>query len=136
MPLIRYRLSIILMAGSKYFQINFCYYITNRQAAPAPAPPQSSGILAILPSSNVRYCPQHPALLLGRPPCSMQPLCLCFVNYLKYVQFFSPFGFLRRRAPAGVMREYFQLERWPRLGLDTLRAGSWNFNLFSPIRWK
>lgn len=63
MPLIRYRLSIILMAGSKYCQINFCYYITNSQAAPAP--PQSSGILAILPSSNVRYCPQHPALLLG-----------------------------------------------------------------------
>ena len=57
MPLIRSRFSIILMAGSKYCQINFCYYITNRQAAPAPAPPQSSGILAILPSSNVRYCP-------------------------------------------------------------------------------
>ena len=103
MPLIRYRLSIIPMAGSKYCQINFCYYITNSQATPAPSPASvkqhSRHIIiimwAIVPSP--RHC--------CWPPWSMQPLC--FVNYLKYVQFFSPFGFLRRQAPAGVMREYY-----------------------------
>ena len=93
MPLIRYRLSIIPMAGSKYCQINFCYYITNSQATPAPSPAsvkQHSRHITIIMWAIVprtRHC--------CWPPWSMQPLC--FVNYLKYVQFFSPFGFLRRQ---------------------------------------